>query len=116
MNVSISAITFDLSGEVTFTPLPGSSYGNLARRANKVATTDGGVAVNDFGFSDGDREFLFILEPTEGERGRIEGIVRNYSQVNVATENGFYRAIPEYEHEGKRGTLTLSITEKLSAD
>ena len=114
MRVFVSAITFDLQGYAMLEPLPDSDYGVLLRRANRVRTLDGGVAVNDFGFTHADREFLLNLRPSKATDTTLRYLVENYGQVHVSTDDGFFTAIPQYVVIDGVATLTLSITEQLA--
>ena len=54
MNISITTPEYDTLGMVQIASLPNSELGLMRRRATKTQTLDGGVVVNDFGYSDGD--------------------------------------------------------------
>jgi hypothetical protein len=114
MKVYISAVTFDLLGSVGLDPLPNSNYGALIRRANKVKTLDGGVAVTDFGFTHADREFNIELKPTRAIDTSLRYIVENHSLVHVSTDEGYFKAIPQYAVSNGIATLSLSVTEQLA--
>ena len=51
----LSTLTFDLEGAVMLSLMPDSGRGQTARRINRVATLDGGAAINDSGHSYADR-------------------------------------------------------------
>jgi hypothetical protein len=112
--ISISAITFDMSGFIEFEPLPDADYGLLARRFKKSQTLDGGVAVSDFGYTSADREFDIRLKPTSAEDSTLRYIVENHDQVHVSTAEGFFKAVPQYTIRGGLASLTLSITEQIA--
>ena len=114
MNISVTAPDFDTLGHALIDPLPTSEYGLMRRRASKVQTLDGGVAVNDFGYSDGDREFVLRFRADSSMDARIKHMVEYYALVNVSTKDGFYTAIPQYEPGNQSSTLTLSITSKVA--
>lgn len=114
MKLLIDAITFDLNGSVELEALQESNFSTLGRRANKVATLDGGVAINDFGFTHADRDFQILLRPTPEQDSALRYIVENYGQVYVSTGEGFFKAIPEYSPGPSQSTLSLSVTEKIA--
>jgi hypothetical protein len=114
MNVFVSAPVFDLVGTAHIAALPSSDFGTLVRRANKVATLDGGVAVNDFGYTAADRDFRINFKPDPEMDQTLRYLTRTYSFVHVSTSEGFYKAIPSYITGADRATLTLSITEQLA--
>lgn len=115
MLVSLDAITFDLNGSVVFNALPGSEFGTLIRRANKVQTLNQGVAVNDFGYADADREFRILVKADQALGDSLRYLVKNHAQVYVTTEEGVFQAIPEFDPTPGRWVLNLSITSKLSS-
>jgi hypothetical protein len=112
--ISIAGITFDMSGYITLEPLGGSDYGLLARRFKKSQTLDGGVSVSDFGYTSADREFDISLQPTSAQDSTLRYLVENHDQVHVSTEEGFYKAVPQYTIRGGIASLTLSITEQIA--
>lgn len=114
MKLLIDSITFDLQGSVELDALPDSTFSTLGRRTNKVATLDGGVAINDFGFTHADRDFQVLVKPTPEQDAALRYIVENYGQVYVSTKEGFFKAIPEYSPGPSQSTLSLSITEKIA--
>lgn len=115
MRVSVSSIAFDLTGYAGIDPLNDSDYGVMIRRSNKVQTLDGGVSVNDYGYTDGDRAFEVRLIPDAETDAALRYLVEYHSLVNVSTKEGFFIAIPiAYEPGTEHATLTLSITERVA--
>jgi len=112
--ISLSAITFDMSGHVEFEPLPSSDFGNVIRRYSKAQTLDGGVVANDYGFTHADRVFNIRLTPTEEQDEIFRYLVENHAQVHVSTSEGVFSAILEYNINRGEADLRLSITEKLT--
>lgn len=114
MMIALAAPTFDLQGWVRLQPLAGSDLGAVTRRVNRVATLDGGVAVNDFGSSVGDRTVSLAWHSNEAEP-RIERLVREYARLNVCMPDGVYIAAPEAYRRGPRESrLTLLLIEQLT--
>jgi len=115
VKVTVSSIAFDLTGYASFDPLADSDYGAMIRRANKVRTLDGGVAINDYGYTDGDRAFEIKLRPDPTIDAALRYLVEYHPLVNVSTKDGFFIAVPiSYEQDGAISTLTLSITERVA--
>jgi hypothetical protein len=112
--IFLSSITFDLEGTADIDALANSDAGTMTRRTNRVATLDGGVAVNDFGYTDADRDLTVRMRLTEELDNTLRYIVRNHGQIHVSTSEGFFKAIPSYSARGAVGTISLSITEQLA--
>lgn len=112
--IFVSSVTFDPDAALEIDDLASSDYGAMTRRSNKVATLDLGVAVNDFGYTDADREFQVNLKLTQEIDETLRYIVRTYGLVNVSTREGFYTAIPSYSARAGIATLKLSITAQLA--
>lgn len=116
--IHISAKTFDLSGVLDITPLPNSSPGQLTRRVNRVPTLDGGIAVNDGGFSHGDRDVDIIYRPVSTAHDDIaRRIVELHSRVCLSLPDGLFEAAPgSFDPAPDQNTFTLLIISKLSED
>ena len=110
MRVSVAAQVYDLDGFIELETLPDSDFDELRRRTNKVATLDGGVAVNNAGYTHADRELRLRVRPTEAENAQLRYIVETYATVNVSVEGEFYQAIPSYAPGDEFSLLRLSIT------
>lgn len=84
-----------------------------SRRVSRTATLDGGVAVADLGYSDGDRD-VNIREP-EASAASVDFaryIVETYGTVIISTADGAYEAVPD-TFSVDDGTLTLKMLVKL---
>ena len=116
--IHINATTYDLQGSLSIRLLPSSDEPSLSRRVSRVATLDQGVAVNDRGFSEGDRTFAFAYKPVSREHDNIaKRIIKIHSKVTVSTPEGVFLAAPESFNAGaEENTLTLLIISKLSED
>jgi hypothetical protein len=112
--VFVSSIEYDPTGYVAIDALPGSDYGVLSRRANKIRTLDGGVVSNDFGFNHADREFLIHLHPTDEQDAILRYLVEFHPLVHVSTDEGVFTAIPQYAPSTTQSVLTLSIRSSLT--
>ncbi|GAB5451838.1 MAG: hypothetical protein Hals2KO_21660 [Halioglobus sp.] len=114
MFIALSTPTYDLDGSLLLEPLPSSDFGTLQRRGNKVPTLDAGVAVQDFGYTDADREFTVDLRVSPAQSNQLRELVRLYPRIYAATPEGFFEVIPSYAPRIDGATLTLSVTEKLA--
>lgn len=116
--VSICSVLFDTLGHVQFTPLPGNAEGLYSRRVAKAATLDGGVAITDKGFAEGDRTLVYRYKPISREHNeRALRIVKLHSLVTVANRDGVFSAAPQsFDPGDTENTLTLFVIEKLSED
>lgn len=112
--ITLAAPTFDLAGWVRLQPLASSDLGTVTRRVNRVATLDGGVAVNDFGSAVGDRTLALSWRVSGGE-ALIERLVREYARLTVCMRDGVYLAAPESYRRGPRESrMTLLLIERLT--
>lgn len=114
--VVVCAVLFDLDGDLVITPHPDTSLGDVARRVSKDKTLDGGVAISDGGFTDGDRE-LSLVWKTQAETYETiaRDIVAAHSQVYAATSKGVFLATP-VRYSARGGTSTLQLTAHSRAD
>lgn len=114
--ITISTPTFDLNGSVVIHPLPGATDGETRRRVNRVATLDGGVAVNDRGYAEGDRTLEYEWRPVSKEHNdSVDRLVRLYPRVTVSTPSGVYTAVPQvFTPEADRCFITLLVLDKVS--
>lgn len=116
MNVTISAQTFDLLGSFSFSALPSSASGEVSRRVTRVATLDAGVAVNDRGYSDGDRDLSYTWKPVSREQDAIaQRIVRLHPRVIVSNAEGVFLCAPRsFEPGAEENRMLLYVIERLS--
>ena len=115
--VFIASRLFDLEGAFRIEPSDRSELGETRRRVSRVATLDGGVAVNDFGVSAGDRKVTLNWKPTSiAVEAKINALVETHTQVSVSMAGGVYLAAPEYYRSSpSESRMGLLILEKLSA-
>jgi hypothetical protein len=112
----LSAPTFDLSGYLELQVRDDTSFVEASRRVNRVKTLDGGVVINDGGFSDGDRTITLRWTPTSSEvEANVERLLQTYALLVISTRSGVYSAAPDrYAPGGDESSLTLLVFEKLS--
>jgi hypothetical protein len=113
----ISTPTYDLDGVVALDVIAQPEPDGARRRVNRIATLDGGVVLNDFGFSDGDRTLLLRWRPTgRAQHDDIDRLLQTYPLLQVSTRAGVYLAAPEvYVQGGDESSLRLLVKSKLTA-
>lgn len=116
MIVYISAESFDLFGSMSFTPLPASNADEVSRRVTRIGTLDAGVAVNDRGYSDGDRDLVYEFKPVSREHNATaQRLVRLHPRVIVSNEEGVFLCAPESFQPGPdQNTFRLLVIQRLS--
>lgn len=114
--VHICSRLFDPLGWAQFVPLPSNAEGGLARRVTRVATLNGGVAVSDRGFSEGDRTLVYRFKPVSADHNaRLMRLVRLHQTVSVATADGVYESVPQsFDPGNSENRFTLLVIRKLS--
>lgn len=114
--ISIASTAFDLLGHLQISPLASSQVDTFSRRVTRVATLDGGVAISDRGYSDGDRTLVYTYRPVSADHdARARRIVSLHPTVTVSTPDGVFLAAPEsFDVSPSQNTLTLLVIEKLS--
>ena len=116
MRVSISAIPFDIVGSVSIDVSDDNVSGDYVRRVNRVATLDGGVAINDRGYNEADRTLTYTWASASIVQNiAIKRMIELYSRVHVSTSEGFYLAAPEsFTPDPESPSMTLLIIEKIT--
>lgn len=114
--ITISTVDFSIDGWVQVRPDGGSNLGDFKRRNSRAATLDGGAAVTDHGYSDGDRTFSIGCYPSKDEARRLADMVRFHPQVQVSTAEGFYLCQMDFTPTNKKANLTLRVIERLDED
>ena len=116
MRATISAQNFDLLGSLSFTPLASSSAGEVSRRVTRVATLDAGVAVNDRGYSDGDRDLSYSWKPVSREQdATAQRLVRLHPRVTVSNAEGVFLCAPRsFEPGSEENRILLLVIQRLS--
>lgn len=87
---------------------------NIARVA-RIKTLDGGVVINNSGFSYGDITVTISEEITEAQAETIWYIFKNYVAINLATPAGFFlAAIKKVKTDNGALNMTILIDSKLA--
>lgn len=116
MLCAISTTTWDLDGFVELELSNRVEPSDTRRRVTRIATLDGGAALNDFGFTDADRTLVLRWAPVSRQQHEdIERLVQTYPLLQVALTSGVYLAAPEtYQPGAEESSLRLLVTSKLS--
>ncbi len=117
MLATISSTTFDPSGYIELDADPASVLGGeRRRRANRIATLDGGVAINDFGYADGDRTIDLTWQPRAAAvEDNVQRLLALYPRLQVSVRSGVFLAAPETFTPGTDSSrLRLLVISKLS--
>lgn len=118
MMISITSTAFDVLGHIDIVPLGDTPADSFSRRVSRVATLDGGVAISDRGYSDGDRTLTYSYRPVSKDHdARAERLVRLHPTVNISTPDGLFLAVPQaFDRSARQNTFTLLVIRKLSED
>ena len=114
MFVSISALTFDIAGNVRIGAVGDDSESVTSRRVNRAATLDGGVVISDAGYAPGDRNLFYSWKPdSKAANDALARLVRLYSLLRVSTKDGVYIAAPQAFTPGvTESTISLYVKEE----
>ena len=114
MKFSIASKTFDPSGIFDFNlEGPGEGLQDRVRRTGGSQTLDGGVVVEDGGFSHGDRLLTVKAKVTKTGRATLQRIVELYPTVNVSFEDGFFTAVlTNLSFTGNVATVRVQLVSK----
>ncbi len=90
-----------------------------SRRVSRTSTLDGGVAVYDSGYADGDRTFnVRVPKATSDIIAFMEYMIETYSIIRAMCSEGAFRAVPNRFTMGDDGSanLELLITENIGEE
>lgn len=95
--------------------LPDSDFGETRRRAFRIATTDGGSVVNDYGFSHSDRDMRIVwFSGSQAYEDKIDRLARTYGRLLFSCHLGLFSVVPNgYRIQNGQSELALLILEKL---
>jgi len=114
MLLHINTKEYDLLGSMVL-KVEDPDFGEFKRRGNRVATLDGGAAVNDFGYSDSDLQFKLRWMPTADEDSAIRRIIRLHPRIRFSAPQGcFEAAIGSYSVVNGSANLIILPLSRLS--
>ena len=115
MRASIAAGTIDPLGQVWVDLLSTADLGRRARRVTRIATLDGGAAINDFGETAADMTLRLRWTPERATDTTVERLLREQTTLTCCTERGAYACTPEsIDRKPEQTTLTLLVSAQLS--
>lgn len=116
MIVTLSSLTFDLSGFITLDVNPSSLVGTVQRRNNRIATLDGGAVLNDFGFSEADRTITLEWSiKDKATEDLVLRFVKLYSKVRLSMPEGLFLAsVFSYTQNEDESSMVLEVLEKIT--
>lgn len=116
--IAISTIEQNENGAVVLdrVQIPDTIRRTGTARVQRAATLDGGVVINHFGFSHGDRTIRISGHVDQAVADALWDIFTSGEMVNVSTEDGFWRAaIESMEEDDGDLDMTIWIKEALHA-
>ncbi len=113
--LTISAPVFDLNGTVIARNPSMDGLQNLTRRVSRAATLDGQAAINDFGYTDADRDLIVEWTPTtKTELENVRRMFKTYSRLVVSFSEGCFMCAPEsFSHPDGQISITLFVDKRL---
>ena len=94
--IGISTTIYDIDGAIILKDIlqRSTSVKSLTRRINKVATLDGGVIVEDRGFSEGDRNFEIFVPFSQTVHDIMLRLIKTYDQLLLTNDEGAFLVAP----------------------
>lgn len=115
MQITLSSPTFDPVGYVTVRALPDSQTSDIRRRVNRVATLDTGVAFNDRGFVEGDRDISVRWRSDYDTDEAIRRMMRLYSLLHLTNREGVFLVAPtQFSRRQNESELTVMVVRRLA--
>lgn len=114
--IAITTVTFDLAGVLLLNKVKQPAP-EIMRRVSRTKTIDGGVVIQDSGLSHGDRTFVVTISDLSQEIvDRVFYLIQAYSEIHIATEEGFFLGSLErfFTKSTGEGRLTILVKDKLS--
>jgi len=109
--ISISTTIFDCNGSVVFDD--SADIRENVARVSRIKTLDGGVVINNSGFSDGDMTVGISSKISEVKAKDLWHIFKNYTSINFSTEHGFFLgSIKTLKINNGRITMSILIAKR----
>lgn len=84
---------YNANGNIKIAELSDSKLNDSTRRVTRRATINGGVYLDDNGFSHGDRTFEIKAKATPGLVESVDQLKINYSQYKCLTNEGVFNGV-----------------------
>lgn len=106
--ITLRVPEYEARGNIKINELADSKLLDSTRRVNRRATIDGGVFLDDLGFSHGDRTFDIKSQETLENSERLRELQRNYRIYECVTSEGVFLGTIS-DIRSKEGILTLQF-------
>ncbi len=107
--ISISTMQYNFNnGNVVLHEIPTSDLSSKTARVSRTATLDGGVYINHFGSSDGDRTLKIDVRLTQEQNSIITNMYYNQPFILISMFDGFYTGTID-SINNKKGITALNI-------
>jgi hypothetical protein len=107
--VTMSSLLFDPDGYFVLKAENGSDISSISRRVNRVATLDGGAAINDFGLSHADRTLSIVVRLTPGLDKRLLRLCELHGRLICTTNEACFLVAFESISRTDESTATLNL-------
>lgn len=110
MRIVLIAPTFDPLGHVEIHAMPGSETETASRRVSRVKTLDGGVAMLDMGYTDGDRSMRLVVRKDGPDTlRRVSRLMSAYSEAYLSARAGFFRVAIQSVNDLSEQEFAVSV-------
>jgi uncharacterized Rossmann fold enzyme len=114
--IGISTLTANTAGHLVIHEKKASRLNDHPARVSRTKTLDGGVYINHFGVSDGDRTLNVVALLSDADRARLVNIHKTETFVRVSIPDGVFQAAISGIRRQKADTvINILIKEKESA-
>jgi hypothetical protein len=108
--ISISTFLLDDAGVLIAPEFTSSEFEGLSRRVQKTATLDGGVDVQDLGYTDLDRPVSIDVPCSRAVYDQLKYLIANYSELGLSTRAGFNTvALKSVKRNDEKITLVFEL-------
>lgn len=117
--ISICARTFDLLGDFLFTnyyiDVSSDDIDAISRRVTRTKTLDGGVYINDNGYTASDKEVaVTLMHQTKSEALLLRDLIANHGEVTISRNDEVLLCVPEsYSYRGGNVRMRFLAKESL---
>lgn len=115
--ITFSSKNFDLIGSVTVREdVEDNGLLDSSRRVSRTATLDGGVVIDDAGYTDGDRTFnVTVRDIAQDDLDKLRWIQSVHADHRAATRDGFFSGVIEdISFKNGDATIVFLVLDKLS--
>jgi len=117
--IGISSATFDLNGDFIFHLKDynvGDDLDEGTRRVTRTKTLDGGVYINDNGYTAGDKTInILLVNPIKTITEKLKNLLKNHGEVTISMNDEVLLCVPEsYLLSGGNFRLIFLAKEELT--